>query len=193
MGRKPMTSEERQKMRSRILGSAYLLLPVEGLAGLSMRAIAKEVGTSSMTLYLYFDDRNDIIQHLAKQGFDLLSKKLENIDSSSDLAEMCQQLALIYVEFSTTHKHLFELMFSSTISTNNSLQQAGAQGVLDIFNRTVGGASAEGSAFWATVHGSAILNGLNINTPEINNFISQRVSQLEAAESQGELRIVPSS
>ena len=138
MGRKPMTFEARQEMRVRILDGARAILPEEGLAGLSMRAIAKNVGASSMTLYLYFDDRNDIIQHLAKEGFELLAAKLEDINKSTELAEKCELLARIYGEFSMTHKHLFELMFSSTASTNNSLQQEGAKNILSIFHRTVG-------------------------------------------------------
>ena len=191
MGRKPMTAEDRQKMRSRILDSAHGLLPLDGISGLSMRAIAKEVGTSSMTLYLYFDDRNDIIQHLAKEGFDLLCEKLESINTSSELAAKCEQLALIYVEFSTTHKHLFELMFSSTTGTNNSLQQVGAKGILNIFHRIVGN-SEMGGAYWSVVHGSAVLNGLSLSTPEVTNFIAQKVSQYVAADSLGSLSIASS-
>jgi len=184
-----MTFEARQEMRVRILDGARAILPEEGLAGLSMRAIAKNVGASSMTLYLYFDDRNDIIQHLAKEGFELLAAKLEDINKSTELAEKCELLARIYGEFSMTHKHLFELMFSSTASTNNSLQQEGAKNILSIFHRTVGN-SEMGGAYWAVVHGSSVLNGLSLSTPEVTNFIAQKVSHIVAANSLGSLSIV---
>jgi AcrR family transcriptional regulator len=188
MGRKPMTPDARAKMRDRILDGANALLALDGINGLSMRRIAKKIGTSSMALYLYFGDRNDIIQHLAKKGFDLLCEELKSVNSSSDLAKQCEQLALIYMEFSKTHKHLFELMFSSTTNTGNSHQQAGAKGVLDIFHRIVGN-SEMGGAYWSVVHGSALLNGLNLSAPTVTTFIAQKVSQIVAADSLGSLSI----
>jgi AcrR family transcriptional regulator len=192
MGRKPMTPDARAKMRDRILDGANALLALDGINGLSMRSIAKEIGTSSMTLYLYFDDRNDIIQHLAKEGFELLFEELESIKKPIELAEQCEQLALIYVNFAKTHKCLFELMYSNTIDSENSLRQAGANRVLNSFNHIVGD-SAIGGAFWAVVHGSTVLNGLNLSAPEVTTFISQKVSQFVAANRIGALKIIPSS
>ncbi|CAM5726257.1 TetR family transcriptional regulator OS=Streptomyces antimycoticus OX=68175 GN=SSPO_034680 PE=4 SV=1 [Streptomyces antimycoticus] len=43
-----------------LASAALAVLDREGLAGLSMRAVAKELGMSAMALYRYVDDREEL-------------------------------------------------------------------------------------------------------------------------------------
>ena len=43
-----------------LASAALAVLDREGLAGLSMRAVAKELGMSTMALYRYVDDREEL-------------------------------------------------------------------------------------------------------------------------------------
>lgn len=47
--------------RERIVAAAARLLQREGLSGLSMRRLARELGISAMTPYRYFRDKDDLI------------------------------------------------------------------------------------------------------------------------------------
>ena len=74
MGRKPMT-ESSAKMRARILEAARTRFLEEGLDG-SDAVIASLVGVSSMTLYLYYESRQDIVRHIVLEGFTSQMKRL---------------------------------------------------------------------------------------------------------------------
>lgn len=52
----------RTDKRSRILEAAGCLIAEQGFHGLSMARLAKKSGVAAGTLYLYFDDKNDLIR-----------------------------------------------------------------------------------------------------------------------------------
>lgn len=60
----------RSLTRAAIVDAALAVLDRDGLAGLSMRALAAELGTSAMALYRYVDDREQLEEWIVERLWD---------------------------------------------------------------------------------------------------------------------------
>jgi|GEM_PF-187288 len=99
-------------VRGRILNAAVKVIDREGLAGVSMREVARAAGVSHQAPYHYFEDREAILAALAEEGFKILTLRLTNaLDPSVPAAERFVQAGAAYVHFAVDHPSLFRLMF----------------------------------------------------------------------------------
>jgi len=67
----------RQALRKRILDGAQRIVTRDGYAALSMRKIADAIGYSPASLYLYFENRDEIARALGHEGHEQLLAQLE--------------------------------------------------------------------------------------------------------------------
>jgi len=65
--------------RDTIRGATQRVIARHGLRGASMSAIAEEAGVAKGTLYLYFEDRDDLLDHAAGRIFDDLLDRLKGV------------------------------------------------------------------------------------------------------------------
>jgi AcrR family transcriptional regulator len=77
--------QRQQQRRAHILEAARDLFEAEGVAGLSMRAIAKRAGMPPMTLYSYFPSKTAIVRALWSQAFTPLFVELEAAEAAETL------------------------------------------------------------------------------------------------------------
>lgn len=112
MGRRPMTHDQRAKMRARILEAARERFLEEGLDGLSMRGIASKVGVSSMTLYLYYESRQDIIRHITVEGFKQLNAEIDKAAKASKPADKIKQVADAYIKWALANHRFYGAMYN---------------------------------------------------------------------------------
>lgn len=168
MGRKPMTPDQRAKMRARILDAARDRFLAEGLSGLSMRGIASKVGVSSMTLYLYYESRHDIVRHIVAEGFRMLNDALAGHEGVKDPADRIQKMSDAYVSFALEQPKYYAAMFLIPLEEGNESTRAmlaePAAGAVKQFEKAFGEASKAGAeakkraaALWAALHGLAML------------------------------------
>ena len=68
-----------QYRRDTIQCAAQRVIARRGLAGASMAAIAEEAGVAKGTLYLYFKDRDDLLDQAASRIFDELLERLKGV------------------------------------------------------------------------------------------------------------------
>lgn len=61
MGRAKYTAEERKNIIATFIEAAHEIIDEEGVQGASIRKIANRTGFSSATLYLYFNDINELV------------------------------------------------------------------------------------------------------------------------------------
>ena len=108
-------TERRQATIEEILDVAWRLARTEGLAGLSLRAIADEVGMRPQSLYSYFDSKHAIYDAMYAQGcraFDDGHRDSVLVgDARADLLEIARH----FVEFCTADPVRYQLMFQRTI------------------------------------------------------------------------------
>ena len=92
--------------REKIFAAASKLLAQEGVAGLSIRKIAKEAGLSPMGLYRHFADKEALINALMADGFLAWEARVAGIVSPDPLRWLEAFLA-----FSLDEPHLFDAAF----------------------------------------------------------------------------------
>ncbi|MGW0121285.1 TetR/AcrR family transcriptional regulator [Streptomyces sp. NPDC003327] len=87
--------------RTRIVATAIRMLDEEGLAKLSMRKLASELGVTAMSLYWYVDTKDDIIEYAVDSGYGEID--LAVVDAAGDWRERVRALATEYRRMLVRH------------------------------------------------------------------------------------------
>ena len=90
-------------LEDRIINAAYKLWGIGGEHALTMRAVAKEAGTTTPTLYERFKDKSDLLAALRARA---QRKLFDAIQPAGSITEACR-LAL---DFTIAHRHEYELV-----------------------------------------------------------------------------------
>ena len=61
--------QQRQELRQAILTAASDVFLAQGYAGFSVRQVAERIGYSAATIYLYFQDKDDLLFAVVDEGF----------------------------------------------------------------------------------------------------------------------------
>jgi TetR/AcrR family transcriptional regulator len=89
-----------QYRRNSILEAARHVIAREGRGGASMQAIADAAGVAKGTLYLYFRDRDDLLQHTGGLVFEeLLARLVSVLEEARPLSESLRALVRTNLEF----------------------------------------------------------------------------------------------
>ena len=128
MGTTERRERERSEMRDLILTTAMKLFLEEGYENVSMRKIADAIEYSPGTIYLYFQDRDEIFYALHRIAFKKFYKALSVMDSDGDPWERLVNGGSAYIRFALANPALYELMFimnspARTISKNDKWEE----------------------------------------------------------------------
>jgi AcrR family transcriptional regulator len=77
----------REEMRQAILAAARARLATDGGPGLSLRAVARDVGLSSSAVYRYFSSRDELLTALIIGAYDSLGEAVERTEAAVDRAD----------------------------------------------------------------------------------------------------------
>lgn len=115
MGIAERRERERENLRTRIIEAARDLLSEQGLAGLSMRAIAERIEYSPATIYLYFRDKEEIICEVRAAGFrlllDAMREAIAALGPDADALEQFAATGRAYARFALENTAYFRVMF----------------------------------------------------------------------------------
>ncbi|UPG96060.1 TetR/AcrR family transcriptional regulator [Luteibacter aegosomatissinici] len=156
---KKSTPYHHGNLRSALLTAAETILQRDGLAGLTLRAAAREAGVSHAAPAHHFRDLTGLLTELTADGYDRLAARLE---AAGGEGPRRWDPARAYVAFGVENPALFQLMFQSDRldNTNTHLIEArmralgvlaGARAIplenptLDDLGKVVAG--------WSLVHG----------------------------------------
>jgi AcrR family transcriptional regulator len=200
MPKKPMSPEEVEAMKGRILQCALDLLAEKGFGGLSLREVARRMGVVIGTLYGYYKSKDDLYLAVLTRGFERLLERFLKVSATgapplSNLAV----LARAYIDFGLEEPHFYNIMFTWHVPKfrdyeNTPLEAAARleletalkvyQLVLDEMNillEPMGMADQDelqfwAIYFWATLHGYvAGLNNTLLNYMHENpNVLNER-------------------
>lgn len=99
-------------LRNEILEVSRELLIEHGFGKLSMRNIAKRANVTATSIYLHFDNKDDLLLALIDQSIEHLKEKLLNeIDPSKDLIRQLEDLARCYIQFALDHSKEYEIIY----------------------------------------------------------------------------------
>lgn len=105
----------RRSARAAILQAAWALVAEQGLAGLSLRDLARRVGITTPTVYAYFASKNAIYDAMFGQAADRFVEHMTEPLDTDDPVVALRRHARRFVEFSTADLPRYALLFTRTI------------------------------------------------------------------------------
>lgn len=109
---KALSENETEAFRARVRHAAATLFVDEGPAAVTMRRLAKALGCGTMTLYSYFNNKEDIITAVRSHGMHALSEALENaLDTQGDGRTRSRNVRDACIEFARHNTATYRLMF----------------------------------------------------------------------------------
>lgn len=170
-----MTDEKRPyhhgSLPEAVLEAAERVLVRDGLAGVGLRAIAREAQVSHTAPKHHFGDLANLLSELAARGYQRLAAALfRAAENCADDAARRRAMAKTYVHFAAEHPQLFGLMFRNEIIslTNQNLLTAMRRAMF-MMARSVALQAGDGqialddatamrvTVAWAYLHGLATL------------------------------------
>lgn len=108
-------AERREATRAEILGAAWELARTQGLAGLTLRDVARKIGMRPPSLYWYFDSKHAIYDAMFADGNRQLLARLAEQDWPADPRALLRLSARVFVQFSAEDVERYQLLFQRTI------------------------------------------------------------------------------
>lgn len=108
-------SERRQATVDEILDQAWALARDAGLAGLSLRDLARAVGMRPQSLYSYFASKNAIYDAMYAEGQRQLIERMSSLPESGISREDVRVGVRTFFEFCTEDPVRYQLLFQRTI------------------------------------------------------------------------------
>lgn len=117
MGVKERREREKENLRQEILDAASELFAKDGYESVSMRKIADRIEYSPTTIYLYFKDKNDLLNQICEETFANLIRDWRKIENKNDDPLTALQKAMrAYVEFGLKYPNHYEVTFINPIA-----------------------------------------------------------------------------
>lgn len=98
-------------LKARILTETRALVVAEGLEGLSMRKVAQRCGCTATAIYLYFRDKEALLEALVLEDFLDLARDLEALRSVPDPLERLRRLALAFAAYALAKPAHYRFLF----------------------------------------------------------------------------------
>ncbi len=154
-----------------LLEAAEQVLVRDGIAGVGLRAIAREAGVSHTAPKHHFGDLANLLSELAARGYQRLAAALSQAtEGCEDDTARRRCIAKAYVHFAAGHPQLFGLMFrNEIISLSNQNLLLAMRHAMFMMARSVSPDAGEGQSTldeaaamrvtvaWAYLHGLASL------------------------------------
>lgn len=115
------------ELRNKILEEAIGIVYREGPERVTMRSLAEKLGYSAATIYLHFENKEELLKEIALHGFDRLSEAMEGIAGIKDLFAALKEAGRRYIRFGLENPELYRLMFQentlSALATRYSVEE----------------------------------------------------------------------
>lgn len=157
---------QKDEIRSSILSTAWQIVREEGWQSLSIRKIADAIEYSVPVVYDHFVNKESILLEFGKQGFELLTKKLQQAKKrTEDPGEQLAFIADAYWNFAFKNKEYYQLMFGLGIAcceTEKCLQEKSVfrelvmepiVKILKMKNKKDTNACFKYHTYWSVMHG----------------------------------------
>ncbi|HZD74822.1 MAG TPA: TetR/AcrR family transcriptional regulator [Actinomycetota bacterium] len=159
---------EGARLRADLIEAAARLLESSGDAeGLTLRAVAREVGIAAPSIYRHFSDKNELVEAVVADRFERLDAALvQAMAGAGDPAEALWACCGAYCRFGLEHPGHYQVLFSATLRLDPSARPQERPGQR-VFGRLVAavqacveaGIARPGDAFamainvWVALHG----------------------------------------
>jgi AcrR family transcriptional regulator len=185
MGIKERRERQKEEIRSSILATAWQLVKEEGWQSLSMRKIADAIEYSAPVIYDHFANKEAILMEFAKQGFQLLSKRIQHAKAKyDDPAEQLEALADAYWNFAFKNREYYQLMYGlgmpgceieKCFPERGNFRNLVIDPISSIISKgknPAANACLKYYTFWSILHGLISIKNMNSNvSDEVNKMV----------------------
>jgi AcrR family transcriptional regulator len=105
----------RRSARDAIVDAAWALVAEEGLAGLSLRDLARRAGITTPTVYAYFDSKNAIYDAMFGKAATQFADRMAEPYECDDPRDLLVASTRRFVEFCTSDIARYQLLFQRTL------------------------------------------------------------------------------
>ncbi|WP_340104771.1 TetR/AcrR family transcriptional regulator [Rhodohalobacter sp. 8-1] len=99
-------------LREDILEVSRTILVKDGFGKMSMRKIAKHAGVSATSIYLHFQNKDELLLALIESSIAKLALALEkNLSDSDDSITKLEKIAQAFVEFALNNPQEYEIIY----------------------------------------------------------------------------------
>jgi len=107
--------EHDERTAAALLDVAERLVAEGGLGALSVRRLARAIGTTIRAVYSLFDSKDGLIVALGTRAFNLLSDGLDSLPTTDDPAgDLVEAGVVVFRRFTLSHPALFTIGFPRT-------------------------------------------------------------------------------
>lgn len=112
MGAKERRVRDKAHLRRRILDAAREIVLKEGCDCVTMRRVAEKIEYTPTTIYLHFQDKEELIGTVCEETFQGLLRALEDVQKEhSDLLKRLRAGCRAYVDFGLQQPELYRVAF----------------------------------------------------------------------------------
>jgi AcrR family transcriptional regulator len=169
-----------EDVEQNLLDAAEAVLVREGLAGVTVRAVAAEAGVAPMGVYNRYGSKDGLIEALVMRSFDLLREAVDE-HGEPDPIDRLRRSGQRYREFAVSHPQHYNVIFINNPGHGDDANAEVELHARAAFEALVGhvvygieaGVIRDGDAvdlaqqIWSTVHGAVALElGQMVLTPD---------------------------
>ena len=164
------SDHSREELREMALSAAEQIVVEQGYDGLSARKVAAAIGYTVGTLYLVFENLDDLILQVNARTLDRLHAQMsESQGNSGDARDYLLHLGQAYIRFADDDPHRWEMVFKHRLSENRVLPAWYQEKITRMFALVEKGLeplakqrpqqeiTQAAAALWGGVHGICIL------------------------------------
>jgi AcrR family transcriptional regulator len=167
-----LTHDEIESFRDDLCRAATRLFAEHGVEGVTLRAIAGELGCSAMTPYRYFANKEEIFRTVRLAGFEDFGGRIHQAAAlhPDDPRERFRALGRAYLQFALDEPHAYRVMFQldregdpedeefQAVTRNTWGPLLDTARVLIARGDLVGDPNVIGHLAWVTLHGAVTLH-----------------------------------
>ena len=164
------SDHSREELREMTLTAAENIVVEQGYEGLSARKVATAIGYTVGTLYLVFENLDDLILHINARTLDRLHARMTASQANpGDAVDYLLQLGEIYIRFANDDPHRWAMVFEHRFSEDRVVPAWYQEKIARMFamveegleplatNRPQLEVTQAARALWGGVHGICIL------------------------------------
>jgi AcrR family transcriptional regulator len=111
----PRVARRRRQARREILDAAADLARRDGLANLSLRALATKVGLTAPSLYGYFASKDAIYDALFAEGYEELNRRMTDLPATGDARQDLAAGLRAFLAFCLEDVARYQLLFTAAV------------------------------------------------------------------------------
>lgn len=107
-----MSEAKQKELKQRIIHAARNVLLDNGYRNFSLRKIAREINVSATSIYLHFENKDDLVHTLMEEAIERLNGQLaQSITKFDDPISKLSALAYEYVGFALDHPREYQIIY----------------------------------------------------------------------------------